>query len=339
MVLAVVFSAYFPVYRLNRELAAAKREGLLLDLSDVQPAISKSWPQGENAATLVRKAIASKKSHSISLPGRETDDVLKGSATTQEKDQVRRYLAQNIAFLDLYRQASRMPRLDYERPWQQGFGLLLPEYAVVKNAGKTFVAAAALGIDPKENLLTAARLSVLTRQDPNLIAQLVSIAMGSTAIRQAAKLGLGREIDSALGAPIDVRWAYSVELPSCLDAARRIGTEEWDKSLGIPREGLWDRLRSGGPTRTNAASTIVHDFRAFWKAMPKDGTDYISATQAADQNLGGAYDELARMSPVMANLVSNSSNLSEPIKAMQSFEELRKAARSGAPLPSPKPLP
>lgn len=332
MMLAVVFAAYFPEYRLNQEIAAAKSEGLWLNLSEARTAIAKAWPSGDNAAVLVREAMALRRSKGIQNPEPELDDVLTGRATPDEKDLVRGYAVKNEALLDLYRRASKMPRMDYGRPWEQGFALLLPEYAVVKNGGKSLVAAAAVGIDPKENLLAAARLSVLTRQDPSLIAQMVSVAMGSTALRQAAKLGMGKEVDAALGAPIDVRWAYAMEFPACLDTARRVGTPEWDKSMGVPSEGLWERIKRAGPTHTNAALTVVHDFREFWKAMPQDGTDYAAAIRAVDQKLPDVYDALARMSPAMG-VVLSSSSVSEAVKALQKFETLRAAARSGKPLP------
>jgi hypothetical protein len=328
--LATWFVGWFPYYRLDREVAAARSEGLWTEPSDIPRGIHGNFPQGENAAPLVAAAISMARPRDFDRQDVSTamKNLLKGSATNDERAKVRLALLANPELLASWRAAAECPRLDFGRDWSRGYATFFPELSGLKRGAQLLAAAAALGLEPKENLRAAARLSVLARQEPAIIAQIVSVSMGRIVLKEAKREGVAPEIESALGPPIDVRWAYAGELAMALDTMRRVGSPEWFREMGTSdTRGFLERMRNAGPWKANAAFRVVHDHREFWREMPKQGDDYDTAIRAIDRWIPRIDDELAGASPILGKLMSTPADASEAVKAIRNFEAERRAVR------------
>ncbi|RYG20449.1 hypothetical protein EON82_20235 [bacterium] len=327
---AIAFAGWFPYYRLEREVAAARAEGLWTELSDIPKAIEATLPKGENAAPLIREAIAKGKESGMHKAevGEVARRILKGTSTSLDRARFLEIVTKNQSVLETWRRAARCPRLDYKRDWSQGYAVLFPEFADIKRASQILSATAAVGTQPKGNLLAAARLSVLTRQEPSVIAQLVSVAIGRIALKEAKREGLATEVEKALGPPPDVRWTYAAEFPCALDTMRRVGDPEWFKYMGASdQRSFAERIRNTGPWKANAAYRLVHEYRQLWSEMPKEPKDYDTAIRAIDRWVPKINAELWDASSIMSKLMGGSSDVSDFVKSFKKFEAERQATR------------
>ncbi len=277
----VALTAWLPDFRLAREIAAARKEGLWTDAGDVRRAIGPVAAE-DNAATAIWAAIA--KDREVALPpGDLVADVLGGKPVTSAH---RDTLAEMEPRLARWRAAAEKPRLDYGHRYELGFRMLFPEFAGVRAAGRSLVASALLGLKPRENLLAAARLSALTRQEPGTVPAVVGLDLGRQALRAAVKLGSAREVERALGPPADVRRVLGPELPAFLDTANREAYLEGLKDLGVKTEPSWgEQLMHSGPFARNTKATAVARWRVLWGRLPKDGTNYGAAAKAVDEEM------------------------------------------------------
>lgn len=328
---AIAFVAWLPGYRLDAEIAAARREGLWTEMSDVSKSIAAKASLGENAAPLVREAIAADKALGKEF-GKEMGyvrEVNRNQATPAHRAALRAVFVGHPRMLEHWRAASARPRLDYGRKWQDGYAILLLEYAPVKAGALRLVAAARLGIQPKENLLAAARLSALTRQEPTVIAPLVAISIGHAALREAKRQGRSREVEAALGPPIDVRYVFAGELPSTIDIMRPLGTPEGERKLGNPLSpSVAEQIRHTGPWKTNAIRAVVHGWRELWRDLPKDRSDYEGAAKALDRHMPGIESTLASYSELLGKLMDGPGEFGRAARAFATYEAERKAARA-----------
>ncbi|GEM_PF-3649146 len=107
MVGLVVLSAWLPGYRLERELAVARAEGLWTEASDVRAAVGTAKPE-ENAASLVRALIAETKTRGLEAESLRTPlaAVLKGAATPAHTATIRFLCTKNADLAARWRVAA-----------------------------------------------------------------------------------------------------------------------------------------------------------------------------------------------------------------------------------------
>ena len=331
----IVLAAWLPGHRLEAELAATRREGLLTELPEVRRLVG-TVPESQNAAPLVRIALVGDRVHAAAERGVNdaAKAILKERATPAQTALFRAALAHRPALLDNWIAASKRPRLVYDRHWEDGAATLFPEYAGVRYGVQRLAAAAHLGIRPRENLLAAARLATLTAQEPVLIAAVMGVAEGRVALREARRQGLAREVDVALGPSLDVRRAYAFEFPQALDVMRNEGTPEWSRRLGVRQDPpFWYRLAHAGPRRSAETLALVREWRALWRDLPKDGTDYPAAAKALRRHLPGIDRRLADWSDVYAKLgMSDPGEEAHAVETFAKYEAERKAARDSSPV-------
>ena len=327
----VGLALWLPGCRLDRELAAARREGLWTETSDVLRGTS-GVPRGENAAPLIRRAISLEKATpSNPETDKATVQFLKGKATAAQIALVRRENAAHGAITAAWRLASTRPRVDYGRNWQDGAATLFPEFQDLKRGAKRLAVAARLGDRPRENLVAAARLAHLTRQEPVILASLVSASLGRIALREARHLGLGREVEAALGPPLDVHRMYAAELVFALDYMRHDGTDDWYRRMGLDRGPTpWTRLTHAAPFRVAETRRVVEDWRAMWRELGS-GTNYPTAARAMRRWMPRINDRLANWSEIYAMLSSDSDDDAAwfPLALQKYADERRKARESG----------
>lgn len=329
---------WLPGYRMEREAAAARREGVWTETGDVRRAIAAHLPKGENAAPFIRAAIAETKARRTKVSGLEDNlqTFLKGKGTEEADAQVRGFVSENPDLIASWQRAAACPRLDYGRSWEQGYAVLMPELMEVKWGARLLTAVARMGLDPKANLLAAARLGVLTGQEPDLIAQLVRVAIGHLALREAEEEGLGQTVEAALGPPIDLRWAYASEPAFTISTMRQIGGPEWNRTMGSSADdALVYRLRRMGSGKDDATIEVVREYRALWRELPKDGTDYAAAIPVVARHNPRIVKTMGSISAIMAALAGDDEDqtMTQPLKSFAKLEAERKAVREGRPLP------
>ena len=327
-VLLLAFALGWPSYRLNRELAAARREGLWTETADVLWGTS-GVPEAENAAPLIRATIAMEK---VAPLDGVAIKLLKGTATSAETARLRRDILAHPETLAAWRLAATRPRVDYGRDWEEGAATLFPEFQGLKRGVKRLVVAARLGYSPKENLVAAARLADLTRQEPVILSTLVSASLGRIVLREAKRQGFSREVDASLGPPIDVRRAYAAELVFALDFIRNDGTDDWYRRMGVDRgPSLSERLTHLAPRRANETAAVVRDWRAMWHELGS-GTDYPAAACAMRRWMPRVNQRMADWSVLYARLGYDSDEDAAWVPlALQRYAEERRKARKSRP--------
>lgn len=141
----------------------------------------------ENAASLVQAA------RTILEPLRSEKSVSFSSEKSFSSGAMADFIRDREAFLAKMEEASKRPHLNFERDWDMGADLLVPEFADLKLAAKLFAARAEIrakrGDEPGmlADLTAARRLAKLVSAEPAPIAGLVGMAMDD-----ATMLGLGR---------------------------------------------------------------------------------------------------------------------------------------------------
>jgi hypothetical protein len=170
---------------LPAELAAARKEGLPLHPDDLRPA--RPIPPQQNAAPIYaqihRSLQIAPKSDRLDLPK------LARSKSPADRKKAREVLARRSSLLALARKASARPFCDFNRAYEKGPDLLLPEYASMRELGRMLAADSLLKARDGDiegafaSIKTAWRLSDHAGKDPILIAMLVSIAISAMADR------------------------------------------------------------------------------------------------------------------------------------------------------------
>ena len=225
-----------------------------------------------------------------------------------------------------WRAASVRPRLDYRRHYEDGYRTLFPELAPLKWGAIRLVAAARLGESPRENLLAAARLSALVRQEPGTIQQLFGMEIARLSLREAVRRGLGREVTAALGPAPDVRRILGPDLPALLDLYSLADYEGALNDLGVKAAiGPAERWAHWGPMAKATKAIGVARWRRLWARLPKDGTDLDAAARVVDVEMPGIDALTPTVSDVMTKLASGGPG--DMLRDLAAFERERAAAR------------
>lgn len=273
----VATMAIVPPARLASERAAAKREGMWTTAADVRRAIG-TVPTADNAAPLIQAAIAADRK-----AGLKFDD----------------------ASLERWRTAASKPRLDYGRHYEDGYLVLFPELAPTQAAARALVHAARLGKDPKQNLLAAARLSALVRQEPGVIAAIISGRMAKQTLDAAQTLHLAPEVESALGPAPDVKWIIGPELTAFVDTYPLPQYESYLRDLGVHDQiGWFERLRHSGPMAQTAIAGGIGRWRTLWQHLPRDPHDLTAAAGVVDRDMPAIDKLMPDVADVMEKLTS-----------------------------------
>lgn len=326
IVAAGAITTLVPSHRLEAELAAARKEGIWTSGAEVRQRLP-NLADVDNAAPLAAAAISLSRKRPDPMLDTKCEAVARGRASHADASWVRKALSLRDPLLQTWRAASEKPRLDFHRRWEQGYMMLLPELAEYKRAGNELIAAARVGIDPQKNLRAAARLSALLRQDPLIVSQTVSTEIGRRTLAAAKDLGFASQIEPDLGAPMDVRYALSTELPSALASIDAVRTGRTEPNGG----GLGRVFVNVGPVTDNRIYNVVHLFRLLWKEVGDHTTDYDRAAKVVDLRLGQFESAVAGTSPMLANMMSGSQNAGQFVRDTGALEAERRAVRRGRP--------
>jgi hypothetical protein len=178
-----VFVRYFnPAARtLPTELNAARKEGLILTVDELRgPAI----PDSQNAAPLYVLADSALKARSKQDKGYEGRVVqLARSRDPAEREQARAIIMRRAGEIALVERASELPRCRFDRPWERGPDVLLPEYASMRELARLLAARAILQAESGDleaafrSVSAGAKVGRHASDDRILIGLLVNIAI------------------------------------------------------------------------------------------------------------------------------------------------------------------
>ncbi len=166
--------------RLPTELDAARREGVLFSPPDLRPA--QRIPQSQNAAPLYLQIDAALRGRSKSVKDEDNRvNKLVRSKNPAEKELARQILDRRAKELALAEQAVERPFCRFDRQWELGPKLMLPEYASMREIARLLAARAFLESDSGNVQAAFRTISIGTRmgrqagEDPIILAMLINV--------------------------------------------------------------------------------------------------------------------------------------------------------------------
>lgn len=182
---AVRIRAFAPVAAsLPAELDAARKEGLPLDPADLRP--TPPVPAELNAAPLYRKIDALWNRNAKANRDADNDAlsaVARPAHNETDRSKAREVIQRNTEIVRLAERASILPRCDFQRPYEEGPNMKLPEYGTARTLARFFAARAILESDAGKpeaalaDIAAGARIGRHVGEDPIMIAMLVRIAI------------------------------------------------------------------------------------------------------------------------------------------------------------------
>jgi hypothetical protein len=176
-------------------IARAKAAGFPFKAEDLKPA--RMPKPAENAALIYEKLDALRRSlvftdqsaGQVALSKPWPDD----PRTPEEWAAMELYVTEAEPLIEAFMRAAQLPSCYFDKDWDEGVGLLLPEYAAVKEAARTALGRAALRarrgeVSFLEDVAAVRRSARHMQAQPPLIALHVSFSldsMGLTAIQQS----------------------------------------------------------------------------------------------------------------------------------------------------------
>lgn len=297
---------------LSAEMTKAQSDGLPLTATALNHA---AIPDEQNAAFFVNKAIAMTKANPKlpKIPSRSVE--FKHLESYSAKDYS--ILPAYRSIIDTYRQAAKMPSMDFKWNWNLGPNLALPEFSYLRDATRLLIVDA----DEKlsrgdqsgyEELQEAAHLVRLIKTQPLLIGQLVAVANAAIIDNEVEHLiwhehaaSLGTKLVSilkAMGPPPLSREAIKSEFFLSLQVFAMIqkSPSAVDSMSSAFRDNRISTLPLYFPPyQKSSQRQSVAYWRAYAKDLPSDANDVIGEIDAsirADQRA----QTLSRTVPLLA---------------------------------------
>lgn len=329
--LALLISAMFvPDLRLNAELAAARREGLWTTPEEIGRD-QKPVPAELNAMTLIEPLVTIEKSQREGQPfglSEAIRNLTRGKASSAEKTLVWAWFKRRPDLAAKWRAALKAPAFSSGTVWTDGFDRVWKAEPLRLGVSR-LLAASDFGIDARENLIGAARLGALSRNEPGLLSQGLRYLDMESILARARALGVVREVNAAFGAPADIRLAYRGLM------ADQLAEMEQIRSFRRPNWGsntiLNERIRQLAPFAAATKQRVVQQWRQLWKELPADPTDYFAAAKVFDRNYPRITTEIGNYSHVidgMAGFHHSGAMPGDALRRIGQLEALRKESFS-----------
>lgn len=335
LMLIAAMTAVWPFWRLRIASEAARKEGLFLTSAEVAKSRPKLPPK-ENAMTLVlplyERELSLQALRIRSGTNQALSYTIQGFAGTAERATARRYLLATKDLTRLWRIAASRIKLDTGTDWSDQNRIWKVVYLAY---GRTrFLSCAALGIDPAPNLLAAARLSKLMRQEPGLISQAQGLRSTDDMLRIARRCGIERRVAEALGPPTDPKVIYQLELEELLTLIESVKRPEFQKK-NFFKPSIEERIRQLAPFDAAARTRAIEAWRAAWKRLPTRIEDYGVASMEIDRTVGAMIGSLQGYSSYIDRWMANY-RPGEILRTNAFLEADRQAALQGRPSPDVK---
>lgn len=167
----------------DQEVAALQALGAPTNASEMRSLAT--VPPEDNAAPLYLKALELFAVHGKQMPSPTSF----GTWSAEDEARVRKWVSDNKETLDVLKQASRKPSCDFEREWEEGMNLLLPEFADLKACTKLVVKRSEIEAEAGRfkaamEWLDVGRAIAHHADEPILIGTLVAIACESIVLAE-----------------------------------------------------------------------------------------------------------------------------------------------------------
>ncbi|MGV3615334.1 MAG: hypothetical protein ACO1SV_08375 [Fimbriimonas sp.] len=274
---------------LEEELAAARREGIVVDPGKMpMPALAKGEDGTEAYLKASRLALRVVKGtgwnlefHPLAGPIDRPTPV--ASHPPKVRAQLRAVIAKQDAGIAALREAGLRGRFGIDPQWERPFMLERDDIASIRSLTKTLVVRAELRrvegdlAGAREDAMTLARTAALYRDRRSLTEGFTRVGIEREALRAAHEFAAARPNDptspallrsvvSALGASHDIRQLLSGEVLLSLSY--------------IAAQSRWDPMMRFEPVRNANQAHQVSYWRAVFKALPKDPLDFDGARKA-----------------------------------------------------------
>lgn len=174
---------------LERELEAARREGIPVSAQDVRASIPTASPS-ENAASLYRQFGALTGS---TLDTSKNQYLAVFAHDAKARDALRAQLASEAAAFGVIDEAAKRPKCWFNREWERGAGLLFPEYSKMRQGARMVLSRGCLEAaegnveGALRNAREAAAIARHARSEPVQIAQYMAYGIDKQVIMQLAE--------------------------------------------------------------------------------------------------------------------------------------------------------
>lgn len=283
----------------QEQLRLARQEGIPTSAAEFAARI-KPVPPEQNGAQFYRELVK--------LRGELPKDPInycpiRDASLARDK----RFVASTVRLYNIIDEATKRPHCWFDRDWSQGYAVLFPEYAYIKNAAKLLMIRGSVEAS-EGNSIAAVRdvneLFAMGRhldEDPAAIAYLVHIAVIQIAAQTvstwsmehrnepAYKKLLQRAIEE-LPRP-DLRRLYSAELYAMLSAIDMLSTPEGRRKFGLKDDdgpSLAQQAFLKMASQGKGKADIVMAYREAWAAFPKPMAQRDRLLQKADSDLDQA---------------------------------------------------
>ena len=285
---------------LQTELRLAKADGLPLSAEDVRK--SRVVPTTENAAPLLRTAFTERQSSDQTVEGKAIGKFVGRNSslpelTAEQIAQVEPWIRKQGHLFELLGRAVSRPSLDFDRKWELGPALLLPEFADEKACLTHLLLKAKVEMShgntaaAMDTLEVGSKLSRLVGQEPLIIGALVQVAMRSSiceALTEIIKahqadalvLKRSRQIIDEMGPMPDVRHAIQSEFLMGRVAISMLASADSVQLLGGDGGNTVFRLARIGPVRTIYDLRFTQLYRTLYKDLCQNPSSVLSMEQA-----------------------------------------------------------
>jgi hypothetical protein len=303
----------------QEQLRLARSEGLPTTAAEYRATIPPAKP-AENAAPFYRslRGLVSRYRDDIATVDQEL--VFHPSATALADANA--ILSTNSSALKLIDQAAIRPRCWFDRPWEKGAGVLLPEYAEMKTAAKLLLlrgSVAAHRGDTKSALSEVMRVLVLAKhagEEPHAIAGLVRESIYTMGLRSLSNWAFVHrdrpEYVRALREAVerfpkaDLRLERSGELYMMLSTVELASTAEGRREFGLKEEDVspLERWMPMLLNRTRAKAEIVRAHRAYYAALRRPAKERRALLDKAQEAIDRALFAFPTAASLYAKLSS-----------------------------------
>jgi hypothetical protein len=309
---------------LDAEVAAARKDGMPMTIEEVRASIRERTP-GTNAAPAYMAAFLASRGQRTSTD--LLDRLVNGTATAADRKELGSRLRALAPALARFEQGTTLTSLNYDRRWELGLELLLPDLA---DHRKLVTALAARGIVEAEGgdvaraektMLAAARATAHLKTDPLLISYLVCLGDEHVVLRSAGRIvsarpadpaarRLARTVLAALGPMPDFRPICGFEATIARRAVNELGVDDLIKLKSIggfasapPAARFASAAMRVSSVRQANEARVVRFWRELYELMPEDPNDVVGLAQAVEQ-IERRYGDMSDLSSTMLNLLT-----------------------------------
>lgn len=281
---------------LKREFDLAQKAGFAIHANDYRKAVAPAEP-AENAAEFYRRKSGEKTVNTLILTDLLANPT--GANLSEAKQLIAEHKDGLLHAVDL---AAARPRCWFDRHWEDGYAVLFPEYAKMKNMAQlaavrgTVAASEGRVDDALSDFRAINQMASHVEEEPVAIGLLVGQAIRNIGARAICTWDIQHpdpKYVSALKTAVenwpvnDYRKGYALELYWTTDILQWGSTKEGREKLGLPESEVSPMEGKVPPPLQKAA--LIKIIRAYREPYEVDPTDYRKADAVLHESMMEIY--------------------------------------------------